>query len=99
MVRKRYTPTFKAQVVQELLKEVKTVAQVAAEHGIHPTQLIKWRATALQGLPSLFARLGSTVTLKAEYEARLAALYEQIGRLTTQVTWLKRKSGLDPVGA
>jgi transposase len=99
MVRKRYTPTFKAQVVQELLKEEKTVAQVAAEHGIHPTQLIKWRATALQGLPSLFARLDSTVTLKAEYEARLAALYEEIGRLSTQVTWLKRKSGLDPVGA
>jgi putative transposase len=99
MKRKRYTPTFKAQVVRELLKEEKTLVQLAAEHGVHPTQLIKWRATALEGLPGLFARQDSTVALKAEYEARLAALYEEIGRLSTQVAWLKRKSGLDPVGA
>lgn len=99
MTRKRYTPTFKAQVVRELLKEEKTLAQLAAERGIHPTQLIKWRATALEGLPSLFARQDSTVALKADYEARLAALNEEIGRLTTQVAWLKRKSGLDPIGA
>jgi transposase-like protein len=98
MMRKRYTPTFKAQVVQELLQEEKTLAQVAAEHGIHPTQLIKWRATAIEGLPNLFARQDSAVRLKVNYAARLAALYEEIGRLSTQVTWLKRKSGLDPVG-
>lgn len=96
MTRKRYTPTFKAQVVQELLKEEKTLAQVAAAHGIHPTQLIKWRSTALEGLPTLFTRQESTVTLKAAYEARLATLYEEIGRLATQVAWLKRQSGLDP---
>ena len=99
MMRKHYTPTFKAQEIRELLKEEKTLAQVAAEHGIHPTQLMKWRATALEGLPSLFARQDSSVALRADYETRLAALYEEIGRLSTQVAWLKRKSGLDPVGA
>jgi transposase-like protein len=40
MIRKHYTPVFKAQVVRELLKEDKTLAQLAAEHGVHPTQLI-----------------------------------------------------------
>ncbi len=97
MMRKRYTPTFKAQVVQELLKEEKTLAQLAADYGVHPSQLVKWRAMALQGLPSLFARQDSTLALKADYEARLAALYEEIGRLSTQVAWLKRKSGLEPL--
>jgi putative transposase len=96
MTRKRYTPTFKAQVVRELLKEEKTLAQIAADYGVHPTQLIKWRTTALEGLPTLFTRQDSTVALKADYEGRLAALYEEIGRLSTQVAWLKRKSGLDP---
>lgn len=99
MMRKRYTPTFKAQVVRDLLKEDKTPAHLAAEYGVHPTQLIKWRATALQELPSLFMRQDSTVALKTGYEARLAALYEEIGRLSTQVARLKRKSGLDPFGA
>ncbi|HEX9036971.1 MAG TPA: transposase [Ktedonobacterales bacterium] len=99
MMRKHYTPTFKAQVVQELLKQEKTLAQLAADHGVHPTQLIKWRATALEGLPGLFTKRDSTAALTADYEARLAALYEEIGRLTTQVAWLKRQSGLDPLAA
>jgi transposase len=97
MMRKRYTPTFKARVVRELLKEEKTLAQVAAERGVHPTQLIKWRTTALEGLPNLFTRQDTTAALAANYEGRLAALYEEIGRLTTQVAWLKRKSGLEPL--
>ncbi len=83
MTRNRYTDAFKAQMVWELLKEQKTLAQLAAEHGFHPSQLIKWRATVLQGLPSLFARQESTVTLKADYEACLATVYEGIGRLST----------------
>ena len=99
MTRKRYTPIFKTQAARGLLKEEKTLAQLATEHGMHPTQLIKWRTIALEGLPSLFARKDSTVALKAEYEARLAASYEAIGRLSTQVARLKRKSGLDPIGA
>lgn len=59
MTRNHYAPTFKAQVVQELLQEEKTLTQVAAEHGVHPSQLITWRAPALEGLPSLFARFAT----------------------------------------
>jgi len=99
MMRKHYTPIFKAAVVWELLQEDKTLAQLAAEHGVHPTQLIKWRAVALEGLPSLFTKQDSTAALTADYEARLAAVYEEIGRLSTQVAWLKRRSGLDPLAA
>lgn len=99
MMRKHSTPTFKAQVAQELLKQEKTLAQIAVEHGVHPTQLIKWRAIALEGLPVLFTKEDSSAALSADYEARLAALYEEIGRLTTQVAWLKRHSGLDPLAA
>ncbi len=38
-MRKQFSATFKAQIVQELLKEEKSVVQLAAEHGVHPTQL------------------------------------------------------------
>ncbi len=98
MMRNRYTSTFKAQVVQELLKEEKTLAQLAAEYGVHPSQLVKWQAMALQGLPSLFTRQDRTVALTADYEARLAALYEEIGRLSTQVRWLQKKIAAVKVG-
>jgi transposase-like protein len=32
MMRKRYTSAFKAKVVQELMKEEKTLAQIASEY-------------------------------------------------------------------
>ncbi len=94
--RKHYTPAFKAQLVQELLREEKTVSQLAAEHGIHPNQLSTWKRTALDGLPTLFSRGDSTAALQATHEQEVEDLYAQIGRLTTQVAWLKRKSGLEP---
>lgn len=91
MMRKQYTSAFKAKVVQELLKEEKTLAQIASEYEVHPTQLKKWRTTAVEGLSSLFERQDSTVELKEAYEKQVTELYAEIGKLTTQVTWLKKK--------
>ncbi len=53
--RRRYTAEFKAQLVRQILSEEKSVAQLAAEHSIHPNQLYQWRETALQTLPLLFS--------------------------------------------
>ena len=91
MMRKQYTAAFKARVVQELLKEEKTLAHIASEYEVHPTQLKHWRAVALEGLPSLFEKQASTVALQAAHEQQLTDLYAEIGKLTTQVTWLKKK--------
>jgi transposase-like protein len=91
MMRKHYTATYKAKVVQELLKEEKTFAQIAAEYEVHPTQLKNWRALALEGLPGLFEKQDSTVALKMAHEQQLSELYAEIGKLTTQVSWLKKK--------
>ena len=54
MMRKQYTTAFKAKVVQELLKEEKTLTQLASEYEVHPTQLKNWRAIAVEGMASLF---------------------------------------------
>jgi transposase-like protein len=91
MMRKQYTAAFKARVVQELLKEEKTFAQIAAEYEVHPTQLKNWRTVALEGLPSLFEKQDSTSDLKRAHEQQLAELYAEIGKLSTQVGWLKKK--------
>src|SRR5215212_11984798 len=91
-----YTPAFKAQVVQELLKETKTITQLAAEHSVHPHVLREWKVTVLKGMASLFEKGDSVEALRAAYDQQLEERYAQIGRLTTQVTWLKKKSGLDP---
>ena len=91
MMRKQYTAAFKAKVVQELLKEEKTLGQIASEYEVHPTQLKNWRAVALEGLSSLFERQDSTRVLQAAHDQQLTELYAEIGKLSTQVGWLKKK--------
>ncbi len=95
-MRNRYSATEKAQIVLEALKEEKTIAQIAAEHKIHPNQIYKWKAEVLQGLPALFANEERKVqALEAAHERQLEELYAEIGRLTTQLAWLKKKSGFN----
>lgn len=97
MIRKRYTPAQKAAIVLELLKEEDTLPQIASRHGVHPNLLRKWKAQALEGLPDLFTdEEKGRRALEAEHQRQLDELYAEIGRLSTQVAWLKKKSGLEP---
>ena len=90
-MRKSYTSAFKAQVVLDLLKEEKTLAQLASEHGVHPNMLREWKLTALRSLPTAFERGDILAATRAAHEQQLQELYAEIGRLTTQVNWLKKK--------
>ncbi len=94
-MRKQYTSKFKAQVVRQMLREEQTISQLASEYGVHPNVLHKWKAQALEGLPGLFESQDDASALKEVHERQLHELYAQIGRLTTQVEWLKRKSGIE----
>lgn len=91
MVKKVYTPAFKAQVVLELLKEEKSLGQLSSEHGVHPNVLRDWKVLAVKGMPSLFERRDTVAEQSAAHEKQLEDLYAEIGRLTTQLNWLKKK--------
>jgi transposase-like protein len=94
-MRNSYSPEFKAKVVREVLREDKTLSQVAAAHGVHPTQVSQWRDQALSGMVSLFSRAKETdwTAKEAAHEQEKQELYAEIGRLTTQLSWLKKKAG------
>ena len=91
--RKTYSASFKAEVVREILREQRSISQIAAQHGIHPNQLYLWRDQALAGLPSLFSDQAarSLAEQQAAHTAERDQLYAEIGRLTTELTWLKKK--------
>lgn len=94
-VRKQYPAELKAKIVLEILKEEKSIAQIASEHGIHPSVLNRWRNTAVEKLPYLFTDETKNIeNMKSEYEKKIQDLYAEVGRLTTELTWLKKKSGL-----
>jgi transposase-like protein len=97
-MRKRYTAKKKSQIVLEILKEERSIPQIASEYGIHPNQLYRWKIQVLEGMPALFEDERKTEkALRAAHECELHELYAEIGRLTTQLNWLKKKSGIEPI--
>jgi transposase-like protein len=96
-MKKHYTAEQKAKIVLEILKEERSVAQIASEQSIHPNQLYKWKALALEKLPDIFeGERKNEQAQKAEHERELKELYAEIGKLSTQLSWLKKKSGVEP---
>ena len=45
--RKRYSAELKAKVALEAIKGQKTANEIAAEYGVHPTQIAQWKKQAL----------------------------------------------------
>lgn len=89
--RRRHSAEFKTQVVLAALREDKTQSQLASEFGIHPLQITQWKKVAIDSLPEVFgAQRGRTEAEQQELERQL---YERIGRLETELTWLKKKVG------
>jgi transposase len=86
-----YTASFKAQLVLELLKEIKTISQLSSEYGVHPNVLREWRQAVIKGLPDIFENRDSLTEARAAYERQIEDLYAEIGRLTTHVNFLKKK--------
>jgi putative transposase len=52
--RKHISPSQKAQIALEILKEEKTVSQIASSYGVHPNVLYRLKKQALENLPELF---------------------------------------------
>ena len=95
-MKQKHTPEFKAKIVLEALREEKMLSQIASENQINPNMLSKWKTEAITSLPALFRKdVSEAEKLKAAYESKIEELYKQIGRLTTDLEWLKKKSGLN----
>jgi putative transposase len=91
MMRKNHTSSFKAQLVLEMLKEEKTVSELASAYGVHPTMLHRWKKQVVADLPGLFERNKDAKATQEASEQKIEELYTEIGRLSTQLSWLKKK--------
>lgn len=90
--RKRFSDQQKAQIILEVLKEESTLSQIASKHGVHPNVVYRWRKQALENLPKLFEdETRKERDKEAEHERLVNDLYGEIGKLTTQLNWLKKK--------
>jgi transposase-like protein len=78
-----------------MLREELTTSQIAAKYGIHQTVLNKWRNIMLEGLPGFFADPRKKSFSEREKDTTIEDLYRQVGRLSMQLEWLKKKCGTD----
>jgi transposase len=82
--RRNLSAEFKAQVALEALVGDKTLAELAAKHGVHPNMITQWKRQAEGNLPGPLARKSSRGA--ADREAEIQAFHARIGQLTTEAT-------------
>jgi transposase len=85
--RRQFTSEFKVKVVLEVLRQDKTLAQIASEHQLHPQMVQTWKQTFLAAAPQVFKQQKGAEKPVDE----TGPLFEQIGRLQMEVSWLKKK--------
>lgn len=88
--RKSHTAAFKAQVALAAIRGDKTVNELASLHGVHPTLIHSWKKQLVGNAEELF--LNGNKSSSEDHETLQAQLYEQIGRLKTELDWLKKKA-------
>lgn len=92
-MKKEYSSEYKAAVVLEILREEKSLKEIAGERMVHPNMLGRWKKEATKNLHTIFENKKGEE--KKEHEAQIQELYAQIGELSAKLSWLKKKSGIE----
>ena len=85
-MRKRHSREVKLKVVCEALAGARSIAQIASDHGVHPTQIKEWKTQALEAMGERFSQRRGK-----KKEASEERLYEEIGRLKVENDFLSGK--------
>lgn len=90
--RKAYTPEYKAKLVIEVLREEKTLSEIASREGINPKQLGNWRSEFIENAARAFSRSKDEKAAAQQVEelkAREKDYQAKVGQLTLEVDFLK----------
>ena len=91
--KKQYTAADKMKVALEAIRGELTIAQISSKYGVHCTQISKWKKHALDLIQQGFSNNTKTKNYDDNSEL-IDKLYKQIGKLSTECEWLKKKSEL-----
>jgi transposase len=89
---RQYSSEEKAKVALEAIKGELTMAQISSKYGVHSTQIARWKKEAIESMVAGFKAKSKTKDVSQEELVR--SLYEQIGQLTVERDWMKKKSSL-----
>jgi len=93
--KKQYSAAEKTKIALEAIKGELTIAQISSKYGVHATQISKWKQQAVEAMQAGFSNRHSTSSTPSDEQSDLVdKLYRQIGKLSTECEWLKKKSEL-----
>jgi transposase-like protein len=88
--RTKHSPTFKAKVGLEAIREQETVAQIARRYKVHANVVYQWKRQLLENLPRAF-EVGQGIGGDASEQE--AELLKKIGELTMERDFLSKGLG------
>ncbi len=92
MKRRKYSAEFKKKIALEVLKERKTLQEIAGDNQIAPSQVTRWKEELVNGIIDIFQRGSSNESKKIkELELNELILHQKIGQVTVEVDFLKKK--------
>lgn len=86
-----FNSSFKAKIACVALRENKSINEIASEHGVHPTQINKWKKVLIETSPLLFERKNSN---EKSQNVDVEELQRLVGEQTIQLSWYKKKLGI-----
>jgi len=89
--KKKYSDEFKATVALEALKGHKTLEELSAEYGLHPTQITRWKQELEANAAKVFIKNTQEKKELKETQKDLERAMKQIGKITMESEWLKKK--------
>lgn len=90
--KKSYTAAEKAKIALEAAKGQSTINEITQRFGVHSTQILRWKKQLLEKLPGLFS--DTQKRKNTEHQKLAEQLYQQIGQLSVERDFLKKKSEL-----
>lgn len=89
--RRNHDAAFKACVALEAVKGERTVSELAAAYGVHPTMIHQWKRSLLEGAAGIFERGGKIAAGGEIGEDTVRELHAKIGELAVANDFLSRK--------
>jgi transposase-like protein len=88
--RRKFTAEFKAKVATEALQERSTLSELSKRYDLHPNVITQWKRLLIENGARLFQDAHPE---KDGRDKLIESLYREIGTLTMDVNFLKKKLG------